>query len=350
VRVVPLSDSERDRNLETLQFIAAETALRGLDFQLGIWTHAYQWTDSPNAGHHIEGLTPETHAPYCRDALALLLKTCPQIQGLTMRVHGESGIPEGSYSFWQTVFEGITRSGRQIEIDMHAKGVDQQMIDIAVNTGMPVKLSPKFWAEHMGLGYHQADIRELEVPRADRMEKGTFNLSNGSHRFLRYGYGDLFKHDRRYNILFRLWPGTQRVLLWGDPEMAAAYGRASHFCGASGLDICEPLFFKGREGSGLPGGRCAYADHALSPKQDFEKYLYTYRIWGRLLYNPDAEPESWRRYLASQFGPASSSVETSFAHASRVLPIVTTAHLPSASNHNLDRFLKSHNLLILRSR
>ena len=94
------------------------------------------------AYHHIDGLTPQTHAPYCRDALAMLLKTCPEIQGLTMRVHGESGIPEGSYPFWKTVFEAISGCGRKIEIDMHAKGVTQTMIDIAVNTGMPVTIEP----------------------------------------------------------------------------------------------------------------------------------------------------------------------------------------------------------------
>ena len=27
-------------------------------------------------------------------------------------------------------------------------------------------VSPKFWAEHMGMPYHQADIRELERPAA----------------------------------------------------------------------------------------------------------------------------------------------------------------------------------------
>ena len=126
-----LAPGERQRNLETLQFIARETVRRGLEFQLGIWTHAYQWTDSPNADHRITGLTPEIHAAYCRDALSALLKACPQITGLTLRIHGESGIPEGSYSFWQTLFEAIFTSGRTIEIDMHAKGLNQTMIDLA---------------------------------------------------------------------------------------------------------------------------------------------------------------------------------------------------------------------------
>ena len=136
---VPISDEEREKNLAALRFIASETAARGLHFQLGIWTHAYQWTDSPKAYHNIEGLTPENHAAYCRDALAILLKEFPQIEGVTMRVHGESGIPEGSWDFWKTLFEAFSKCGRTIEIDMHAKSVNQTMIDIGVATGMPIK-------------------------------------------------------------------------------------------------------------------------------------------------------------------------------------------------------------------
>jgi hypothetical protein len=337
VRVVPLAEGERERNLAMLQFIAAETAARGIQFQLGLWTHAYAWTDSPNSTHHIVGLTPETHAAYCRDALAMLLKACPQIEGLTFRVHGESGIPEGSYPFWKTLFDAIPASGRRIEIDMHAKGINQQMFDIASATGMPVKVSPKFWAEHQGLGYHQADIRALEIPKPGHIETGTFSVSSGDRLFTRYGYADLFQEGRKFDVLFRMWPGTQRHLLWGDPQAAAAYGRAASFCGASGIELFEPLFFKGREGSGLAGGRLAYADETLNPAAgDWKKFEYTYRLWGRLLYNPEAEPEVWRRFLRRDFGAASAEhVETAVGSASRVLPLLTTAHLPSASNHSL---------------
>ena len=63
-----------------------------------------------------------------------------------MRVHNEGGIAEGSYPFWKTLFEAITanaKNGRTIELDMHAKGVNQTMIDIGVATGMHVKLGAK---------------------------------------------------------------------------------------------------------------------------------------------------------------------------------------------------------------
>lgn len=334
VRVKELSDEERDRNLETLRFISDETAKRGLHFQLAIWTHAYEWLDSPEANYTIEGLNPQNHAAYCRDALRQLLEACPAIAGVTFRIHGESGIPERSYDFWKTVFDGIVQCGRKVEIDMHAKGMDWEMIEVALSTGMPVNVSPKYWAEHMGLPYHQASIRQQERPPREKRDDGFMAISGGSRRFLRYGYGDLLTEDRGFGVLYRIWPGTQRLLLWGDPAMASGYGRYSNFCGCSGVELCEPLSFKGRMGSGLAGSRDGYANPSLHPAGgDWEKYLYTYRLWGRLLYNPDADSEVWRRYLRKEFGAAAQDVERALANASRVLLLITTAHHPSASNN-----------------
>jgi hypothetical protein len=329
----PLQPGERQRNLETLQYIAAETARRGLEFQLGLWTHAYQWTDSPHSDHHILGLTPETHAAYCRDALATVLKVCPQITGLTLRIHGESGIPEGSYPFWQTLFEAISGAGRVIEIDMHAKGLNQVMIDMAHKTGMPVKAGAKFWAEHQGLGYHQADIRETEYPR--KGVTGTFAVSSGERNFTRYGYGDFYGQRSDIDVLYRVWPGTQRHLLWGDPALTSGYSRAASFCGAAGMELCEPLTFKGREGSGNPGGRNCYADPALANiRHDTNKFNITYLLWGRYLYNPDTVPEVHHRFFRQAFGPSGPALEAALASSSRILPLITTAWLPSASNHS----------------
>ena len=333
VRAAGLSEAERDNNLETLRFISEETAARGLQFQLGLWTHQYEFEDSPHVNYRIEGLNSSNHAAYCKQAVTALLKACPAISGLTLRVHGESGIAEGSYDFWETLFQGIVASGRRIEIDMHAKGMDQKMIDIALATRMPVNISPKYWAEHMGMPYHQAAIRELEMPPKDEADHGVFALSNGSRKFLRYGYGDLLTEGRKYGILHRIWPGTQRVLLWGDPKFAAAYGRASSFCGDQGVEWFEPLSFKGRKGSGHPGGRCSYADASLNPQYDWQKFAYTYRVWGRCIYNPDADPDQWRRWLRAEFGEGASHAEEALANASRILPIVTTVHGASGSNN-----------------
>ena len=334
VRAVPLPDAERDHNLDMLRFISSEAERRGLHFQLGIWTHAYKWTDSPHANYVIEGLTPETQASYCRDALRTVLQACPAIRGVTIRTHGESGVPEGEYGLWKTIFDGAAQCGRPVEIDLHAKGLNQQMINVALDTGLPVNISPKFWAEHMGLPYMQGSIRALERPPKNPPKTGFFALSSGSRSFIRYGYGDLLAKDRRYGVLHRIWPGTQRLLLWGDPQMAADYGIVSSFCGSRGVELFEPLSFKGRKGSGLPGGRNAYADESLRPPLDFEKFSYTYRVWGRNIYNPAGNSDGWRRELRHEFGRGAVNVEQALASASRILPLVTVAHCPSAANNN----------------
>jgi hypothetical protein len=315
VRASKLPDAERDRNLETLRYISEQTAAAGLDFQLGLWMHGYQWENSPHPNYTIEGLTAENHGPYCRDALTALLRACPAVRGVTLRIHGESGVAEGSYEFWGTVFDGVKRAGRKIEIDMHAKGIDQHMIDLALATGMPVKVSPKFWAEHLGMPYHQADIREPERPRPGRRDSGLMALSAGSRSFTRYGYADLMRDDRRFDILWRIWPGTQRLLRWADPAFAAGYARAFQFCGSCGVEVMEPLSFKGRRGSGIAGSRTGLVK---APHWDWEKYTDTYRVWGQKLYDPKAEVK----------------MEPALAAASRILPIVTTAHMPSAANNN----------------
>jgi hypothetical protein len=333
VRVPQLPDAERDRNLEMLRFIARETVAHGMEFQLGIWMHGYQWINSPRANYTIEGLTDETHGPYCRDAVRLLLQTVPEISGVTFRIHGESGVVEGSYPFWKTVFDGVATCGRTVEIDMHSKGMDQGMIDVALGAGQPVKISPKYWGEHLGMPYHQADIREQERPRPGRQATGLMNLSAGSRSFTRYGYGDLLREDRQWGVLHRIWPGTQRLLIWGDPLTAAAYSRAFSFCGSDGVEIMEPLSFKGRRGSGIAGGRCAYADESLEPRWDWQKYAYSFRVWGRLLYGPNTDADVWRRAMRHEFGPAGDDLETALATSSRILPTVTTAHAPSAGNN-----------------
>ena len=333
VRVPQLPDAERDSNLEMLHYISEQTVARGMQFQLGIWMHGHAWINSPKPNYTIEGLTHENHGPYCRDAVRALLKACPAISGVTFRVHGESGVEEGSYPFWKTVFEGVSTCGRPVEIDMHSKGMDQAMLDIAVGSGMSVKLSPKYWGEHMGMPYHQADIRELERPRPDSRASGLMKLSSGTRSFLRYGYGDLLREDRKWDVLHRIWPGTQRLLLWGDPQSASAHSRAFSFCGSAGVEIMEPLAFKGRRGSGLQGSRSAYADASLQPRWDWEKYVYGHRVWGRLLYNPDSDAEVWQRYLRAQFGAGAPAMEKALASGSRILPIVTTAHAASAGNN-----------------
>ncbi len=333
VRPAGLSDEERARNLDAVRFASDEAKRRGIHFQLGLWNHAYDQGDGSHPTYPIEGLTPETHAEYCGSALKELLRACPSIAGVTIRVHYEGGVPEPGHDFWRVVMGRLPEVGRTVELDMHSKGVDEGHLEIARASGGPVLVSAKYWAEHQGLPYHQTTIRERE--KATK-EPGTGLMAITAHqrRFTRYGYGDFLREGSDFGLLFRIWPGTQKVLLWGDPTLAAGYGRLGTLGGAVGIELCEPLTFKGRKGTGTLDGRDPYADAALRLEgKDWRKYRYTYRLWGRLLYDPDAAPAGWRRFLRAEYGAAADSVEKSLGAASRVLPLVTTVHGLGASNN-----------------
>ncbi|MFI5690219.1 hypothetical protein ACIA58_00145 [Kribbella sp. NPDC051586] len=336
VRAEGVGADEQKRNLETLRFIAAESKRRGLKFQLGLWNHAYDYGRDSVHRYPISGIGPDNHAAYCKAGIAKLLTECPDIDGLTFRVHYEGGIPDDKHEvFWRSVFEGANSVGRPLEIDMHAKGVDQALLDAVDLPNLSPVLSAKYWAEHVGLPYHQASIRAKETAKPIPAGHEMKGITEFSRRFTRYGYGDFLREDRTVDLMFRVWPGTQKLLAWGDPAIAAGYGRLSTFGGSRGVDLCEPLFFKGRHGSGEPGMRDPYVrdDLKLPGNRDWTKYRYGYLLWGRLLYNPDAEPETWRRHLRSTYGEAATAVEDALSPLSRILPLVTVVHGVGGSNN-----------------
>ena len=334
IKLSNFTSKERNKNLNIIKHIAKLSKERGLEFQIAIWTQRYDFDDVPKANFQItnypKGLN---YARYCRDSLALILKKCPEITGVTLRAHVECGIPEKSYTFWTIYFQAIKNCGRLINLDLHAKGIDKKLIEIALKNTENLSISPKYISEHMGLPYHQASIRKQEFPPRKKVNnKWTF--SEGSRKFLRYSYGDLLKEDRKYNILYRIWPGTQRILLWADHQLASGYGKLSTFCNSLGTELCEPLSFKGRMGTGIKGGRFNYKSNKLKTKYDWEKYIYNYRIWGRLNYNPNTKQNTYLRYLSYNFGSSYKDISNALANASRVLPFVTLVHGVSASNNS----------------
>lgn len=335
VRAEGVSAEEQARNLEILQFVVAECKRRGLDFQLGLWNHAYDYGRNSVHRFPITGLTPETHAEYSAAAIAELLRLCPGIDGFSFRVHYEGGIPdEGHEKFWEPVFDALSQSGRPLQVDMHAKGVDDALLDAVNKPGLHPVLGAKYWAEHQGLPYHQAAIRRMEESKPVPPGRELTSITEFARRFTRYGYADFLSTDRRADLIFRVWPGTQKLLLWGDPVLAAGYGRLSTFAGSLGVDVCEPLFFKGRKGSGLPGRRDPYIDPELKlGLRDWTKYAYTYRIWGRKLYNPDAPEREWQGYLDQTYGELADTVQRTLAPLSRILPLITVVHGLGGSNN-----------------
>jgi hypothetical protein len=334
VRAEGVSAEDRAANLDLLRFIGRTARARGIAFRLGIWNNAYDCgpLDGGPARFSITGLDGSTHAAYVRDALAALLQACPEIEGLTLRVHYEGGVPEPTHEFWQVVLSRLAEVDTLREIDVHAKGIDDRLMGVFAGTGKRFAVSTKFWAEHTGPSYHQASIRRREFAPVEPPRAGT---ATTSHRnATRYSYADFLRRHRDYDVIFRIWPGSQRLLLWGDPASAAMLARAGTFGGSQGWDWFEPLSLKGKKGSGHESGRDLYRrDDLKLGIDDWRKYRYTLRLFGRLGYAPDAAPETWLRILRAEYGADAERVEAALASASRIIPLITAVHAPAAAQN-----------------
>ena len=335
ISIANVDAGERAANLAALRYIGEQCERRGIDFQLGLWNHSLH-VDLGEAGtvrYRIAGLAESGVAEYVSEALPLLLNAVPSIKGITLRVHYEGGVPEaGREEFWGCALSGLPRLDHRVKVDIHSKGVNAELLDLAEQkTGLPVQVSAKYWAEHMGLPYHQTAVREMEKARPDNGD-ALRGITQNARRFTRYGYGDFLAYGRSFEFLFRVWPGTQRFLLSADPGLLSGYAREATLGGSVGAEWCEPLSFRGRKNSGI-GNRDLYRDDLSNALHDWKKYRYFYRLAGRLMYDPQSDPSQWRRYLVHTFGAAAAGVEDALSSASRILPLVTTALGMSASNN-----------------
>src|SRR5574340_1719051 len=82
-------------------------------------------------------------------ALPILLSACPSIRGVQMRTNSESGIPNDRqvefYREW--VFRAIRDAGRRVTLEMRGWAMRPGMMAAAVESGAPLRLSSKYWAE-----------------------------------------------------------------------------------------------------------------------------------------------------------------------------------------------------------
>jgi hypothetical protein len=90
----------------------------------------------------------------------------------------------------------------------------------------------------------------------------------------------------------------------GRSRDGGSLARTTTIAGSLGLDICEPLYFKGRKGSGA-SARDPYVRADLRMGDHvWRKYAYGYAVWDRMLYDPTEPVEVTDRILRAEHGEA----------------------------------------------
>lgn len=310
VRTPGYREEQKQANLETLRMISGLAQERGLHFTLAVWSqHAFQYGEPM-----VEGLDLGILADCNAAGLGRVLEACPAIDGVQFRMNIESGIDEDQQvGFYEKQFRAIAACGRPIRLDLRAKGLTDETIGRALAMVPDTVVSTKFWCEHLGMPYAMPAIQQFDV-----------------NHYRRYGTWDLLKKPRAFPLIHRLWSaGTQRVLLWGDPEWVRRFVETCHF-GGDGFEVMAPLTNKGMGNE--PGTWRVLEDRSYQPFDDeYERYWMFYLLFGRLGYSSRADSAVWRRELAARFGQAADPIGRAYSAAGQISGLLTTLLQWSAS-------------------
>src|SRR5262249_19621211 len=145
----------------------------------------------------------------------------------------EAGVPEEKQTeFYRPLFQAIRDcrgSGEHFRyrLDLRYKGLQPATTRAAQDAGLDVTVSTKFWCEHLGLPYHPTAV-------------------DSHYRESRYSFGNMLGYPHSYRVVYRLWTvGSQRLLLWGDPESAARFAHSCRLGDGEGFEVFAPLTNKG---------------------------------------------------------------------------------------------------------
>ncbi len=307
IRAKGVSDAQKKQNLEMLKYISDTANEYGIDFILGLWEHNIQWYRKPPMQPSVDGLTRENIGPYSYAALKAVLQHCPAIQGVQLRTNVESGIPTDQQLefFRDYVFRAMQEAGRKVALDLRAWTMAPGLLEAAVNSKLPMRLSTKYWAEFMGRPYQPGET------------------------FPRYSYMTFLEKPRRYQFLWEIWRlGSHRLLLWGDPDYVRRTVSTFSLGDAVGFEIDAPLSQKGY--GNAPGEWGIFSDSQTKRvfwKYEFERYWAFYQLWGQLSYNPALPDTGWMAELRRRFGPAAEDVDQALRASSKVISEIVAAHL-----------------------
>ncbi|MCL2318744.1 MAG: hypothetical protein FWC45_01560, partial [Treponema sp.] len=324
VKVKGLSAKGREENVAAFRRIGALCHRYGMKFVLATWQQR-PWTTAQeqlvmNLPEDVKGLSD-----YCYDGIKNLLAAIPEIDIVQFRVNHESGVGDqvSAEDFWNRCADAVAdvaaETGRPLTLDLRAKGLTESMIAHAFSRGLPVEVPTKYWCEHAALPYHLSVMRSEELAQLDN-----FNHSR------RYSYADMLKKPRFYDVIYRLWNyGSTNLFLWGDADYGRRFSFSCGLSGSAGFQINTPLSLKyGHELSHKEPWDTFTKKELRYGKWEDERYWMWYTVFGRLGYNPGTDPAVWQDEFTARFGDAGESLEKALAAASKIVPFVTTVHMP----------------------
>ena len=323
ITMTGITPEQQKKNVQAFNRMISLAHERGIKVLAGIWDHIYRGgvqsgglpdRDVPNKPQPslVWGVTTNNLTAYSLKSIEKFIDTFPGIDGIQFRMHPESGLTDEEMPlFWHNVFRMIMEKNPGMQVDLRAKGLPDEIIADAYAQGLKFRVTTKYWMEQMGLPFHPTHI----------------NKQNQTDR--RHSYADLLRYPQTYRMHWRLWNGgTNRILLWGDPEYGRRFAGSAKLYNGTSFEINEPLATKMETQP-----QDAKPFDLLNPsyqyyKYEFERYWYLFDVFGRTGYKTATSEELWKAEFSSRFGQHAGPLVRQALHtASLVLPrIVASAY------------------------
>ena len=316
---------DRGKYLAALNQIGEMCHDYGLKFTVAIWQQV-PWQEGQK--QLVEGFKGEDELEaYCAAGLKALLGACPHIDKVHFRVNHESGVGTqvSAEAYWLKQIDAIAdfnqESGRDIELELRAKGMTDLMVEHGKKRGLKLSVSTKYWCEQTGLPFHMTRYRTEEITKLDN-----FNHSR------RYSYADMLKRPRLHKFVYRKWSnGSTNLLTWGSPDYVRRFMDSLRLGEADGFEVMPPLSYKGghqflmaKEPWDL------FADASMQP-EGFEesRYWLYYRLFGRISYSMGENEGAWMRPMRARFGKAARQLMETVSAMSYIVPYIVAYHFPT---------------------
>ena len=315
----------REANLEALRMAVRTCHRYGIRFVLATWQQR-PWTTKQES--LVSGL-PETETAlkdYCHDGIVALLKAVPDIDIVQFRVNHESGVGTqvSAEEFWNSCQDAVAEAGEQLgrrfTLDLRAKGLTEAMIEHGQALGLDIEVPTKYWCEHAALPYHLSIMRSEELAQLDN-----YNHSR------RYSYADMLQKPKKYDVIYRLWNyGSTNLFLWGEADYVRRFARSCSLSGSAGYQVNAPLSLKyGHELTHIAPWKIFRDPELNADTWEEERFWLWYTLYGRIGYNVHADPEIWESEFERRFGrEQGKQLEEALAVSSRIVPLITTVHMP----------------------
>ena len=326
VKIADLTPEQQQRNLVTMNHIIDMAHDHGIKMRLGIWDHIYKggvqaggnpafaYKEGQPQPWQVGGLSAANLIPYTKVAFAKFIKVMPKLDAILFKDNNEGGLKDNELlEFGLNFLRTVKESAPNLQVDIHAKGITDTIINEAYKLGIKFRMVPKFWMEQMGLPFSPTHIN-----REDQKNR-------------RHGYADMMRYPPKHEMLWKLWNGgTNRVFLWGDPEYARRFVESAHFYNSGGAyEVYEPLATKmeaqahDMQPFELLKPQYQYYDY------EFERYWNFFQMFGLIGYNPHTSTDVWDMEFKKRFGDKAAPIVEAVLHeASWVMPRIVASNYP----------------------